>query len=528
MSDHVGARGRRLDGLIDRLSSPGGIAVFWVLYGCLFSAIYFAFTRTLALDDAVSAELMQRHLAPAYQIRNPPAFEWMLWLVQQVFGSGLLSFVVLRYILIAAFGVLTFAAVRQATGDRRLAAAFSVSLPLFFWLGWDFHYRVTHSLGLLVFGLGAWIALIRYRERPDAKTAVLAGLLIGAAFVSKWNICIFFGALLVVFAADPKGRAALANWRTSFIALGALLPVLPPLLWLLARRSTVTDQVAGRIIVDRPAYLDFIGTGILDLVVAVVLFLLPWLAFVAGAAALSRAPRKALSSDPASPTDAGRLALRVTGVALLIALGLIPFIGAAHTDFRYMYPLFLVFPVGVAGLIAGRVDSARFARAILVASLCMIAIASVIRVGALNQPDAERARGQEALRPYEGLAEDLARRDFAAADIVTLDPRDAGNLGSLLPEARVRALASNREDTPPSDTRRACVVLWHGQTVQLPASSAVPDVPEDIRRLGGELAPSAVFALPVEWPKPLWGPVRRTTWFAISGESAAPVCARAR
>jgi hypothetical protein len=526
LSDSAGGPGIRLDRpfdrLIDRLSSPRGVTVFWIVYGCLFSAIYFAFTRTLALDDAVSAEVMQHHLAPAYQIRNPPAFEWMLWLVQQVFGSGLLSFVVLRYGLIAAFGVLTFAAVRQATGDRRLAAAFSVSLPLFFWLGWDFHYRVTQSLGLLVFGLGAWIVLIRYRERPDAKIAVLAGLLIGAALVSKWNICIFFGALLAVFAADPKGRAALANWRTLLIALGTLLPVLPPVLWLLARRSTVTDGVAGRIILDRPAYLDVIGTGILDLAVAVVLFLLPWLAVVAGAAVLSRTSREAL------PSDAGRLALRVTGVALLIALGLIPFIGAVHTDFRYMYPLFLVFPVGVAGLIAGRVDSTRFARAILVASLCMIAAASVLRVGALNQPDAKKTRGQEALRPYEDLARNLADRGFAAADIVTLDPRDAGNLGSLLPEARVRALGSNREDRLPPDKGRACLVLWHGETVHLPAPPAVPGLPDGVRRLSGDLPQSALFALPVDWRKPLWGPTRRTTWFAAAGPVAEPVCAGGR
>jgi 4-amino-4-deoxy-L-arabinose transferase-like glycosyltransferase len=515
--------GNGLDRLIDRLSNPRGVAVFWIVYGCLFSAIYFAFTRTLALDDAVSAELMQRHLAPAYQIRNPPAFEWMLWLVQQVFGPGLLSFVVLRYALIAAFGVLTFAAVRQATGDRRLAAAFSVSLPLFFWLGWDFHYRVTHSLGLLVFGLGAWIALIRYREIPSAKYAVLAGLLIGAALVSKWNVCILFGALFLVFIADPKGRAALANWRTSFIVLGALVPILPPVLWLLARRGTVTEGVAGRIIVDRPAYLEFIGTGVLDLVVAVVLFLLPWLAFVAGATAFSRATREA------PPSDAGTLALRTTVVALLIALGLIPFIGAVHTDFRYMYPLFLVFPVGVAGFIASRVDSARFARIILVMSLCMIAVASVMRIGALNQPNAKGARGQEALRPYEGLAENLANRGFAAGDIVTLDPRDAGNLGSLLPAARVRALGSNREDRPSPDTGRACLVLWHGETVQLPAPlPALPPIPGDVRRLSGDLPQSALFALPVEWRKPFWGPVRRTTWFAAAGPLVVPVCAGGR
>ena len=58
------------------------------------------------MDAAVTAETVQRHLAPAYQIRNPPLFDWMYFFVQVIFGDGILAHSVLRYTLIAAAGVL--------------------------------------------------------------------------------------------------------------------------------------------------------------------------------------------------------------------------------------------------------------------------------------------------------------------------------------------------------------------------------------------------------------------------------------
>jgi hypothetical protein len=58
------------------------------------------------LQDALAAELLQGHLAVGYQLRNPPLYEWLLWTVQQLVGPGPLSYLMLRYGLIATIGIL--------------------------------------------------------------------------------------------------------------------------------------------------------------------------------------------------------------------------------------------------------------------------------------------------------------------------------------------------------------------------------------------------------------------------------------
>ena len=71
------------------------------------------------LQDALTAELLQRHLAGGYQLKNPPLYEWLLWAVQHLTGSGPLSYLVLRYSLIAAAGILFYAAVRRTVAATR-------------------------------------------------------------------------------------------------------------------------------------------------------------------------------------------------------------------------------------------------------------------------------------------------------------------------------------------------------------------------------------------------------------------------
>lgn len=70
-----------------------------------------------------------------------------------------------------------YVALRRTVADRRLAAAFSLSLVLFFWFGWESHHSVSHSLALLA-------------------AARALGLVIGIGLMAKWSF------LLVVLSLD--------------------------------------------------------------------------------------------------------------------------------------------------------------------------------------------------------------------------------------------------------------------------------------------------------------------------------------
>jgi len=119
--------------LAGQMLTTRGVAAFWLLWSLAFVLMLWAVSPGRTLQDALAAELLQGHLAGGYQLRNPPLYEWLLWGVQQVVGPGPLSYLILRYALIATTGILLTLAVQRTVGSARVAAAFSLSLVLFFW-----------------------------------------------------------------------------------------------------------------------------------------------------------------------------------------------------------------------------------------------------------------------------------------------------------------------------------------------------------------------------------------------------------
>ena len=86
--------------LAGQMLTTRGVAAFWLLWCLAFVLMLWAVSPGRTLQDALAAELLQDHLAGGYQLRNPPLYEWLLWAVQQVFGPGPLSYLILRYSLI--------------------------------------------------------------------------------------------------------------------------------------------------------------------------------------------------------------------------------------------------------------------------------------------------------------------------------------------------------------------------------------------------------------------------------------------
>ena len=114
--------------LAGQMLTARGVAAFWLLWCAAFVLMLWAASPGRTLQDALAAELLQGHFAGGYQVRNPPLYEWLLWSVQQISGPGPLSYLVLRYALIAATGLLFYAGLLRAVASQRLAAAFSLSL----------------------------------------------------------------------------------------------------------------------------------------------------------------------------------------------------------------------------------------------------------------------------------------------------------------------------------------------------------------------------------------------------------------
>ena len=186
--------------LAGQMLTARGVAAFWLTWCAAFVLMLWAVSPGRTLQDALAAELLQGHLAGGYQVRNPPLYEWLLWSVQQISGPGPLSYLVLRYALIAATGLLFYVALLRTVASQRLAAAFSLSLVLLYWFGWEIHHSVSHSLALLAASLALFIAALAYAERPTATRAFFLGLIIGLGLMAKWSF------LLVVLSLGRGAR----------------------------------------------------------------------------------------------------------------------------------------------------------------------------------------------------------------------------------------------------------------------------------------------------------------------------------
>ena len=125
----------------------------------------------------------------------------------------------------------------RTVASQRLAAAFSLSLVLFYWFGWEIHHSVSHSLALLAASLALFIAALVYAERPTAMRAFLLGLIIGIGLMAKWSFLLVVAEPWLALAVTPETRRIYRDPRTLLVLIGAALPILPFLLWLDTYRS---------------------------------------------------------------------------------------------------------------------------------------------------------------------------------------------------------------------------------------------------------------------------------------------------
>ena len=456
------------------LTTPGVVS-FWLLSGAAFVLMLWLVSPGRTLQDAEEAELMQRHLAGGYQLRDPPLYEWMLWATQQLTGTGPLSYLILRYALIAAIGVLFYLAVSRTVTDRRLAAAFSLSLVLFFWFGWESHHSLAHSLALLAATLALWIAALAFARRSTTRGALGLGLVIGLGLLSKWTFLLVLFCLGLAFAIVPATRRIYRDPRVLIVPLVAVIPLIPFIAWLfdftpelLLARSLPSARGLPFEQTRQGAFVFFTG---------IPLVFLPWIVVVAAGAL----PLRIQSPKPPSE-DAVRLAA-LTASLLIIFMALIFFsltlsgvalFGVARPfAVRYLFPFCLIAALAVAGFVANRVKAEPFARVLCAFGLVASIVIFTIKLGSFYVvPPSSKPSN---LLPYARLAEVLDERGLGAAQFITLSRSDAGNLNIYLPNARALSLSA-RIEPPTRDPipDRACVLVWGGKSFVPPESPPLP------------------------------------------------------
>jgi 4-amino-4-deoxy-L-arabinose transferase-like glycosyltransferase len=514
--------------LAGQILTTRGVAAFWLTWCAAFVLMLWAVSPGRTLQDALSAELLQGHLAGGYQLRNPPLYEWLLWAMQQVFGRGPLSYLVLRYALIAATGILFYLALKRTIAGHRLAAAFSLSLVLFYWFGWEIHHSVSHSLALLAASLALFIAALAYAERRTAARALALGLIIGVGLMAKWSFLLVVLSLGLALAVTPETRRIYRDPQTLIVLVGAALPILPFLFWL----DSVDPGLVGSRAVPAGSALSAARSleGALVFLTGIPLVFLPWIAFVLLFA--WRFPKA-----PSSPEPSLAVAIRLASLTAITTLGLMAALllfalatggalfGITRFAIHYLYPFCLFAALALSGLAARRVNQEQFGPRLALTSLAIALLIFLLRLASFYVvPPASEATN---LLPYDRLAEELAQRGLSQAQFVTLSPRDAGNLAIALPEARALSLSARIEPPPPDPVPdRPCVLLWGGEYSVPPAPPppADPSPARFLKLLGVAASARDAVDIEVEWRKPSMGAQRRSVWHVLRGDAIEDAC----
>ncbi len=422
-------------------------------------------------------------------------------------------------------------ALLRTVASARLAAAFSLSLVLLFWFGWEIHHSVSHTLALLAASLALFIAALAFAERPTTGRALLLGLIIGIGLMAKWSFLLVVLSLGVALAVTRETRAFYREPRTLFVLAGAVLPILPFALWL----ATIDPDLVGRRTVPsgRALSLDQALEGVAAFVTGIPLVFLPWIAFVLFFA--WRFPKPPPSPPALSHAVAIRLASLTAIVTLVLMAALLLFafatggalFGISRFAIHYLFPFSLFAALALSGLIAQRVEEQRFGQRLAIVSLAVALVIFLVKFASFYVvPGSSEANN---LLPYARLADELTKRGLGLAQFVTLSPRDAGNLSIYLPEARALSLSA-RIEPPPPDTlaNRPCVLLWGGEYSVPPAAPPEPDPSPSkfLKPLGVGQGAEGAEDVAVDWPKPLIGAQRRSVWHLLRGNNIDTICRR--
>ncbi|WP_075215751.1 ArnT family glycosyltransferase [Mongoliimonas terrestris] len=507
--------------LVDRLATPVAVVLFWLLHGVVYTVLLGGLYPTIAHVDANSLDTMQRALAPAYQVNNPPSWEWMLWAVQRVVGEGAFSHLVLRYGLMGAIGVLMYGLVRHWTGRRLDAAAASYGLHGFYWFAWYMHEGMTHTITLVVAILAFLAVVVRHLERPTLESAVGIGLAMGFGLLAKFNFAMLIGATLIAFLADAKLRPRLVDARLLVSVLVATAIAAPVAIAVGALGGDIARMTAGQLAGDEPDHLTRAVVGAVRYAASFGLFLLPWGLVAAyawwtgrGVEAPSPSTREAL---------AARLlrSLIVTGIpAGLVAVVVF---GIASTSERYIFPLALPIVLAFHVTVARRIAPRRLVGAFATVGAIVLVVALVLRTAAAFTGGYPEARENKRLDPYDRLAEALRADGLADAFFVTRDRYEAGNLMTALPTAQAAGLVTHRlrqSMSYPPDGR--CLLFFKGrfETADRPPGEIRPPA-----AIAERMPPGAtVETIRVPWHPTLLGPDRTGVFHLVDVGTDAPLC----
>lgn len=445
---------------IAALLTGRGMLIFWLLLSLIHAVYRFSYSSTLTLDDSRVSELVQS-FAWGYEARNPPLYEWLVWCAQQVIGTGIQSFLLVRYLLLATLGYVVFAASYHAVRDKRFAALASMSICANYQIGWSFLDAGTQSIILSVAIFCTFDAFMRFVSRSSLLNAIWIGVVVGMGFLSKHSYPLFLASLVLAALSMPGLRQHLRDRRLVISAILAFVIVSPYFLWLAQNGGDIVTSSRDALIGEPFGHGVRALLGIMKLIRSLVTFPMPWIVIIALSAPAAFRPRL---PTVATPTSAERLAGRTLAIAVALAAAGIVAIGATNIGELYMYPILVIGPVYVFARVERCAGTETLVGNLAVLFLSCAVAMFCIRVLSVIDNGVTKTDPYGTLVPYDKIAKQLKARGLTAGTVFVPSVRYAGNLRSQLPGLRVITSDGFRLKCPPWRTidGQKGFALWAG------------------------------------------------------------------
>jgi hypothetical protein len=482
-----------------------GVIVLVAIYTTIHALTRLVSSGNLGEDDPLD-NLIAQTLAPGYSVQQGPLYDWALWCLQHVFGTGLSGFLFLKYTLLVGMAGCLFQITRKVTQSALWAFIAVESMATVYQIFWRFHEGFTHRVGAMVLAVVTVWAIFRLLERPSRGNYLLLATLIGLGLLTEHIYAFALFATLLAAWLQPSMRKTVFSLPMLAALPVALLIVSPYALWLSADSQRLI-AMATDLFPSLPAYSPKGLAGSLrDALIFPLLVLAPYIVilpmvFPAIFRTIFRQSR--LRSDDPLVFDPK---LFLFHILLIELIGLVLFNGLLYS--RSNYAVHVILPMVVIAIpwlteMARQTNpSPRRVRVFMAILLGFTITAYAVRSGNLfvYEPFCSRCRWAV---PFPELADKLREQGFDRGTIIVNDPHVGGNLRRFFPESRV---VMPGLPTPAGDGNKIAVV-W-------PVSDKNAEMPADLRNATAgahTLAPPGIVELPWEH---LWKPLgyRTSSW----------------
>jgi 4-amino-4-deoxy-L-arabinose transferase-like glycosyltransferase len=422
-------------------------------YGLAHLLLRVGLSPIVTIDDSREAVLAQT-LEWGYLSRQPPLYNWLVWIAYQLFGQGVAGLTVVKYAVLGAAYLFVYLSARRILRQPPLAALAALSLWLIVPINWVVHEALTHSLSALAAAAAMYYVLLRLEATGSVWAYLGLGLTLGLGLLSKFSFGLFAGAMLLGALTVEPFRARLRDPRIGLTLAVAALLLLPYGVWFYRHAFSITRIYAEEVDPGDPEpYLRGLASAVYYMVRVSLYYLTPlWIVFLALFPAAWRR-----GGAPAAPPAGYRLIERFFLAQLGILLAGALFAGLTYLKFRWLLPSFFLFPLYFLARVDGRADAARVRRlgVVLVAAELLVLAAFVV-----NVVRGDRLGNASHLNvPYDRIAAQLRAAGFTRGTIAAGEGPLAGNLRLAFPTSRVIRLA-NPDYLPAPRGSGQCLIAW--------------------------------------------------------------------